>query len=302
MEEESAAPVPPPARPRTHTQVDRSTTPPSAPPAGILPRVRPILTQPPTTPTAASPTPAAPTPAVAEEEQQEEVPLRERDFILPASIWLHTLNRLVARHVRLPRSAKSGVAGSQHPRFSIANSPLELVRLKCESAGLTLHETNIVGISTRTVWKGLGPMSAFHFCQTERCKTLGVGSAALRAPGKGKTVSDVLTMAIPPITVTHIESHKEWRVEIDMYLGVFHSSKNFTLPMSANDIYETDPTDLFVRMGLKVLKMMYERNFPLSHAFKVLLGPEYLSSASEDESSLGESWQSEGENQSDDEM
>ena len=217
------------------------------------------------------------------------MPWQKRDFQLPASIWLHTFHRLVSRHVRLPRSAKSGVAGSQHPRFSILNSPLELVRLKCESAGLRFHESTIVGISTRTVWKGHGPMSAFDFCRTQDCKALGVGSAALRAPGKGKKVSDVLTLAIPPITVTHYESHKEWRVEVDMYLGVFHSSKNFTLPMNANDLYDTDPTDLFVRMGLKVLKLMYERNFPLSRTFKLLLGPEYLSSASEEEESLSES-------------
>ena len=67
---------------------------------------------------------------------ERETPWQERDFSIPASVWEATLGRAVARHVRLPRSAKSGVAGSQHPRFIVENSPLELVRLKCESAGM----------------------------------------------------------------------------------------------------------------------------------------------------------------------
>ena len=68
-----------------------------------------------------------------------EKPWEERDFGIPASVWLSTLHRAVARHVRLPRSAKSGVAGSQHPKFIVENSPLELVRLKCEAAGMVLQ-------------------------------------------------------------------------------------------------------------------------------------------------------------------
>ena len=71
---------------------------------------------------------------------ERETPWQERDFSIPASVWEATLGRAVARHVRLPRSAKSGVAGSQHPRFIVENSPLELVRLKCESAGMVLQE------------------------------------------------------------------------------------------------------------------------------------------------------------------
>ena len=60
----------------------------------------------------------------------------ERQFQLPANIWLSTLEKAIARHIKLPRSALQGAPGSQHPTFSIDNSPLELVRLKCESAGL----------------------------------------------------------------------------------------------------------------------------------------------------------------------
>ena len=71
---------------------------------------------------------------------ERETPWQERDFSIPASVWEATLGRAVARHVRLPRSAKSGMAGSQHPRFIVENSPLELVRLKCESAGMVLQE------------------------------------------------------------------------------------------------------------------------------------------------------------------
>ena len=52
---------------------------------------------------------------------ERETPWQERDFSIPASVWEATLGRAVARHVRLPRSAKSGVAGSQHPKFIVEN-------------------------------------------------------------------------------------------------------------------------------------------------------------------------------------
>ena len=238
----------------------------------------------------ATPTPT-PQPATASSETEgaegaEAQPWKTRDFKLPAHIWLSTLHKLVSRHVRLPRSAKSGVAGSQHPRFSIQNSPLELVKLKCEEAGLIYKGSTTKGYSTRTTWKGDGPMTAYNFCQTDRFKQLGVGSAALQTPGKGKTVSDVVTLAIPPITVVHVETLHEWRMEVSMYLGVLHSSKRFTLPINANSLYTTDPTPLFLKMGMKVLKQMYNRNFPLSRAFRLLLGPGYLES--EDEESLSD--------------
>ena len=234
---------------------------------------------------------------MAQSSEVAEIHWEEREFKLPASIWLSTLHKLVARHVRLPRSATSGVAGSQHPRFSILNSPLELVKLKCEDAGLKYQGSKTRGMTTRTTWKGSGPMTAFNFCRTQQFKALGVGTAALRAPGKGKTVSDVLTMAIPPITVTHVETLDEWRLDVDMYLGVFHSSKRFTLPVNANDLYTTDPTQLFVRMALKVVLEMHKRQFPLSRAFRRLLGPNYQSSADEEElsSSSDEESGSEGE-------
>ena len=60
-------------------------------------------------------------------------------------------------------------------RATILNSPRELVRLKCEQAGLELQPqlcTNKNG-TRKTVWKGLGPMSAYNFCQTNRMKKLG---------------------------------------------------------------------------------------------------------------------------------
>ena len=280
--------------------------PPPRPPAPTRPR----MTLPP--PPRRSPSPPAPPPAtpipiqgaqaaqaipLSQSSQVAEVPWEERDFKLPASVWLSTLHKLVARHVRLPRSATSGVAGSQHPRFSMDNTPLELAKLKCEQAGLVYQGMKTRGVTTRTSWKGSGPMTAFNFCRTQQYKSLGVGMAALRAPGKGQTVSDVLTMAIPPITVTHVETLDEWRLEVDMYLGVFHSSKRFTLPVNANDLYTTDPTPLFVRMAVKVVKEMHARQFPLSRAFKRLLGPGHVSTDDEDElsSSSEEESGSEGE-------
>ena len=96
------------------------------------------------------------------------------DFKLPASLWLNTLYTQVARHVRRPVSTGRGAA-SHHPCFPILNSPRELVRLKCEQAGLELQPqlcTNKNG-TRKTVWKGLGPMSAYNFCQTNRMKKLG---------------------------------------------------------------------------------------------------------------------------------
>ena len=71
----------------------------------------------------------------------------------------------------------------------------------------------------------------------EEFKKLGQGSAALMAPGRGRTVSDVLTIAIPPITVKHIATPSTWTAKVDLYLGVFNSSNVFTLPMTANTLY-----------------------------------------------------------------
>lgn len=71
----------------------------------------------------------------------------------------------------------------------------------------------------------------------EEYKKLGQGSAALMAPGRGRTVSDVLTIAIPPITVKHIATPSTWTAKVDLYLGVFNSSNVFTLPMTANTLY-----------------------------------------------------------------
>ena len=56
-------------------------------------------------------------------------------------------------------------------------------------------------------------MTAFKFCCVDQFKKLGVGSGALAAPGKGRESSTVLTIAIPPIVVTHSQSKGEWTSE-----------------------------------------------------------------------------------------
>ena len=83
------------------------------------------------------------------------------------------------------------------------NSSLKLVALKCLQAGLEQEgERRRVGKALVTTFKGMGPMTAYRFCQTQYFKKFGQGSGALMAPGKGKDSSDVVTVAIPPITVT----------------------------------------------------------------------------------------------------
>ena len=65
------------------------------------------------------------------------------------------------RHVRLPRSARTGVPGSQNPTFEILNTPLELLRLKCEEAGLKEMVQVVSRRKTVTTFKGMGPMTAY---------------------------------------------------------------------------------------------------------------------------------------------
>ena len=147
-------------------------------------------------------------------------------------------------------------------------------------------------------------------------KKLGQGSAALMAPPRGRDVSDVFTIVIPPITVVHTATDDTWTAKVSLHLGVFNSSGMFTLPMNANTIYrgqvcmhacndctlfyylillprlkplpfyypfhlQADPTTIFKRMAMKVLGEMCCREFPLSSRFKRLLGPEYASDAGE---------------------
>ena len=164
------------------------------------------------------------------------LPWEEQEYSLPAYIWLNTLEKAVARHIKLPRSALQGAPGSQHPTFTIFNSPLELVRLKCEAAGLQQEgDTTTRGQRKVTVFKGMGPMTAFNFCRVERMKALGHGSGALVAPRRSTgRLSEVMTLACPPITVKHIETKHEWKMEVDFYLGVYNDMDRFTLPQPAN--------------------------------------------------------------------
>ena len=217
----------------------------------------------------------------------------ERTFQLPASIWLSTLEVAVARHIKLPRSALQGAPGSQHPTFTIANSPLALVRLKCEDAGLHQEGGTVTkGQRKVTVFKGSGPMTAFKFCSVQKMKALGHGSGALVAPRQSTgLVSEVLTLACPPITVRHVETRHEWKMEVDFYLGVYNDLDRFTLPQPANLIYGNDQEEveeIFRQAARYVLGEMLVRGFPISQRFKELLPPEYSSGESELEESESE--------------
>ena len=117
-------------------------------------RVADFMPPPPPRPPRAPPPPPPPPPPL---------PWREREAVIPARIWLAGMQQAVARHVRLPRSARSGVAGSQHPRFEIQNTPLELLRAKCLEAGMTESPPERKGKKTITTFKGMGPMTAYRY-------------------------------------------------------------------------------------------------------------------------------------------
>ena len=241
-------------------------------PSGVLV----VALEPPAEPLPSEPLPPEP---LSPEPPAVEIPWREREFAIPAGHWLASLGKKVARHVRLPRSAKTGVPGSQHPVFYVDNSPLELVRLKCEEAGMVQTSQVKRGQTVKTIFEGLGPTTAYRFCDVDKYKALGRGSAALMAPPAGRHQSDVLTLAIPPITATHIATKDSWTLKVELYLGVFNSSNTFTLPLKANEIYAgmPDPTELFKRMALKVIREMCEsdRIYPVSRALIRLLPPPF---------------------------
>ena len=144
-------------------------------------------------------------------------------------------------------------------------------------------------------------MSAYKFCKVNMFKKLGQGSAALMAPGKGQSFSDVLTIAIPPITVRHVKNEHGWTAHVDLYLGVFNSSNIFTLPLRANVIYEgqDDPTPVFTKMARKVLAEMMARDLPVSKAFQRVLTPVEKREA---KAMVSESEESETESESESEV
>lgn len=197
------------------------------------------------------------------------------------------MHKKASRHVRLPRSAVSGVPGSQHPQYKIENTPFALVKAKCLEAGLELQGVERVksgGRALKTTWKGMGPMTAFKFCQVDKYKKLGLGSGALKAPVKGQDTSDVLTFAVPPITVVLKETEDEWIATVDHYLAVYNSSDLCTLPTKSNEIYPEDPTDIFKRTAQMILGEMAIRELPMSEALKRRLPREYYSGDSTEES------------------
>lgn len=132
----------------------------------------------------------------------------------------------------------------------------------------------------------MGPMMAYKLCTVQDFKKLGQGSGALVSPSRGRDSSTVLTLAIPPITVTHCQSADEWTMSVSFYLAVLNDQMRLTLPSNANTMYsgQGDPAPLFKKMGLKILREMYLRGMPLSKSFRTAMGPEYQSEESELES------------------
>lgn len=210
----------------------------------------------------------------------------------PAIKWLNALRKMVANHIRLPNSGKSGVPGHQHPMFPLHNTPLELCRRRCTEAGLVQKGgAKRKGETTVTTFRGDGPMSAYRFCDLkEEVKRWGVGSAlpilSKKRPGKqaAERQGDQLVLAIPPITVVHHDSPWGDWIEVDFYLGIYNSNDRFTLPSTANNLYKSSVAateEILKKMALKVLGEMLVSLMPLSKKFKRLLGPEYASDAGE---------------------
>lgn len=202
---------------------------------------------------------------------------------IPARVWLNTLLKRVARVVRAPNSAKTGVAGNQHPSFSIDMSPYDLTERKCLEAGLKRQQdTRVAGNLVRT-WRGDGPYMAYQFCRTNLRKPFGQGSGVLAAPRRNRPHSSVLTIAIPPITVKHIEGEDDLEMTVDFYLAVFLDTGALILPSNSNRLYKptSNPTQLFTGMAMHILGEMATRDFPLSSKFHEMLGSEYNSAESE---------------------
>ena len=131
-------------------------------------------------------------------------------------------------------------------------------------------------------------MTAFNFCSVQKMKALGHGSGALVAPRRATGLrSEVLTLACPPITVKHVETAHEWRMEVDFYLGIYNDQDRFTLPQPANIIYgDQEAVESILRQTAQyVLGEMLVRGLPISSRFKRLIPAEYLSEESELEES-----------------
>jgi hypothetical protein len=103
------------------------------------------------------------------------------DLKLPATVWLNTLHRTLARHVRAPIRSAEGEAGSQHPKFEIHNSPVGAVEHKCLEAGLQRMPDRQSGGRLTRQWKGQGPYTAYKFCRVNLYKPLGQGSGTSSA-------------------------------------------------------------------------------------------------------------------------
>lgn len=229
------------------------------------------------------------------------------DYLLPAKLWLDGLRVKTAAHIQMPRKKKSGAPGSQHVHFTLPNSPPNLVRWKCLEAGLVQKSMLLTPSSNkRTItYQGLGPMTAYRFCDVKGVKAMSVGSGVLVKPGKNCQYSDQLVLALPPICVTSVETPHGWHAIVDFYIGVWNSADRFTLPSPANLIYkdQLDPTEIFKKMARTILGelCMDQEVAVIIPNFRKLLAPEYHSDAGElteseeeEEESLGESEEENG--------
>eukprot|EP00966_Prymnesium_polylepis_P011032 253597-Prymnesium_polylepis.1 len=190
-------------------------------------------TPPPTTPPSTTPTPP-PAPSTTS--------WSDLTLSIPGTVWLKTLEETVSARIRVPRMGKEGKPGSAHAKFKLPFSTAEAVRLNCESAGIPVETTE----GTVTTYKGMGPMQAYKFCNTQQYKKFGQGSGALMAPGKFRTDSDTLVFAAPPITVKH--DSETYVMEVEFYLVVYNGEGNdrtgrVTLPPNSTALYGTQDMD-----------------------------------------------------------
>ena len=224
--------------------------------------------------------------------------------MLPANMWLNGLRKKTAQHIQMPRKQKSGAPGSQHVNFKLPNSPPNLVRWKCLEAGLVEKMKQVTPTAKTITYQGLGPMTAYHFCDVQSVRALGMGSGVLVKPGKNCMFSDQLVVALPPIKVTSVETEWGWHATVDFYIGVFNSADRFTLPSPAHVIYkdQPDPTDIFKKMAKHILgELCMDPKVAVTIPnFRKLLSPDYhsdageLTESKEEEESLGESEEEDG--------
>ena len=109
------------------------------------------------------------------------------------------------------------------------------------------------------------PVLIVPLVQVQKFQKLGVGSAVVMAPGKRRTDSDVMSFAVPPITVTHIASANEEKAIVSFYLAVFNSAGDLTLPSNPDKLYPKGcPRETFKKTARLLLAEMVMMDMPVS--------------------------------------